>query len=235
MNLPKYLVKWLLAPVVFAIVLASGCSIIAPPPAPPPPEPENTQPVIVYMTAQQQVSPSTSSEIKCVATDKDNDALTYTWSASGGEISGTGALINWTAPENAGDYTITATVTDGKGGEAQDSVTIAVTPKPNHAPTITLIVTEKDEEPVTFTPETPPITVKRWSTTEIECKAEDPDGDSLTYKWAATDGKIEGEGPIVQYIASTTGDFAVTAIVTDSKGAETKSSVYFHVPCCGGY
>ncbi len=218
------------------ILFSVSCSIIAPPvPPPPPPEPENRQPVINYITAQQQVTPLSHSEIKCVATDADNDTLVYSWASSGGKIEGSGPLITWIAPDSAGSYTITATVTDGKGGEVKDSVSISVTEKPNRAPVITLIVKEKGEEPVTFIASTPPITVKRFSTTEIECKAEDPDGDTLTYRWAATDGKIDGVGPFVQYIALATGDFAVTATVIDSRGAETKSSAYFHVPCCGGF
>jgi len=80
---------------------------------------------------------------------------------------------------------------------------------------------------------TPPIKVKRWSTADIECKAEDPEGDPVTYKWGATGGKIEGEGPHVVYIATTSGDFGVTVTVTDSKGAQTKMAAFFHVPCCG--
>ena len=203
-------------------------------PAPLPiPQPENHKPVINYMTSQQQVTPSSSSRITCVATDADGDTLTYAWSAPSGTIVGTGDTVTWNSPEANGNCTVTVTVTDSMGGEVKNSVTIAVVSKPNRAPIATLIVREKNEPPVTVTAAAEPIRVKRWSTTEIECKAEDPDGDMLTYKWSATEGKIEGEGPKVQYIATTGGDAAVTVTVIDSKGAQMKTSVYFKVPCCG--
>jgi chitinase len=187
------------------------------------------------MTSEQQVLPSSSSRITCVATDADGDPLTYTWSADKGTIVGTGDTVTWNAPEAPGTYSVTAAVTDDKGSEIKSSVTIAVTVKPNRTPTATLIVLEKNEPPVTVGPAAELIRVKRWSTVEIQCKAEDPDGDPLTYKWAATDGKIEGEGAKVLYIATTSGEFAVTVTVVDSRGAQVKTSAYFQVPCCGGF
>jgi len=236
-NLGKW---WVVPALILVMLLATGCTLVAPqPPAsptpPPAPEPENRKPVINYMTSQQQVTPSTSSRIACVASDADGDTLTYAWSTTGGTIVGTGDTVTWTSPEATGSYTIAVTVTDSEGGQVKDSVTIAVVAKPNRAPTAMLIVTEKNEPPVTVTPTAEPIRVKRWSTTVIECKAEDPDGDPLTYKWAATEGKIEGEGAKVQYIATTTGDVAVMVTVSDPKGAQAKTSVYFYVPCCGGF
>lgn len=235
--------KWAIPALIIVMLLVTSCTFVAPqPPAPPTPstppptpQPENRKPVINYMTSQQQVSPSASSRITCVASDADGDSLTYAWSTTSGTLVGTGDTVTWNSPEAPGTYNIAVTVTDGKGGDVKDSVTIAVVSKPNRSPTATLIVKEKNEPPVTVTPATEPIRVKRWTTTEIECKAEDPDGDPLTYKWSATEGKIEGEGAKVQYIASTAGDFAVMVTVSDPKGAQAKTSVYFHVPCCGGF
>jgi chitinase len=236
--------KWAAPILIIIMLLGTSCTFVVPPPTTPvttttlpspKSEPENHKPVINYMTSEQQVTPSSSTRITCVATDADNDTLTYTWSVNSGTIIGTGDTVTWTAPQAAGTYIITAMVTDTKGGEAKDSVTIAVTPKPNRAPMVTLIVREKNEPPVNITPATGKITVKKWSTTEIECKAEDPDGDPISYKWSATEGKIDGEGPIVHYIASTPGDIAVTVTASDNRGAQTKTSVYFKVPCCGGF
>lgn len=186
------------------------------------------------MTSEQQVLPSSSSRITCVATDADGDPLAYAWSADKGTIVGTGDTVTWNAPEAPGTYSVTAAVTDDKGAEIKSSVTIAVTPRPNRTPTATLTVLERNEPPITIGPSAQPITVKRWSTVEVQCQAEDPDGDPLIYKWAATDGRIEGEGAKVLYFATTSGDFAVTVTVVDSRGAQIKTSAYFHVPCCGG-
>lgn len=42
-------------------------------------------------------------------------ALTYTWSASGGTLAGTGPSVTWTAPAVGGTYTVTCVVGDGAG------------------------------------------------------------------------------------------------------------------------
>jgi hypothetical protein len=238
MNQLLHSVRWAVPALLFLALVGNSCVApqLAPQPVatpPPVPQPENHKPAINYMSSEQQVLPSSNSRITCVATDSDGDPLVYTWSAEKGTIIGTGDTITWNAPDVQGTYSIIASVTDDKGAEAKSSVSITVAVKPNGTPTATLIVTEKNQPPVAIGPAAEPVTVKRWSTTEIECKAEDPDGDPLIYKWAATDGKIEGEGPIVHYIATTGGDFAVTVTVIDSKGAQVKTSCYFHVPCCG--
>jgi outer membrane protein OmpA-like peptidoglycan-associated protein len=52
--------------------------------------------------------------------DTDNDTLTYQWSATGGEILGSGNRVIWTAPDcetvgtSSANYEITVTVSDGK-------------------------------------------------------------------------------------------------------------------------
>lgn len=66
------------------------------------------------------------STLTCTARDPDGDTLTYSWSATGGTISGSGQGATWTAPNSIGTYTITCTVSDGRGGTAQRSVSINV-------------------------------------------------------------------------------------------------------------
>jgi len=67
-----------------------------------------------------------SAEITCLATDIDNDHLTYVWRATAGRITGAGPKVQWFAPA-AGVHKITCEVSDGKGGT--DSFTISVTVK----------------------------------------------------------------------------------------------------------
>lgn len=64
--------------------------------------------------------------IKCVASDPDGDGLSYQWSAERGHISGQGPAVEWTAPDACADYIVTVTVTDSKGAETSQSVTVTV-------------------------------------------------------------------------------------------------------------
>ena len=74
----------------------------------------------------------------CNATDPDGDELSYGWSAGGGEITGEGATVNWTAPNSVGSYNVTVIVIDGRGGEDMEKVTIEV--RVNKPPTINSLV-----------------------------------------------------------------------------------------------
>ncbi len=64
--------------------------------------------------------------IDCVASDPDGDGLSYQWSAERGRIVGQGPVVEWLAPTACADYIVTVTVTDSKGAEASQSVTITV-------------------------------------------------------------------------------------------------------------
>lgn len=65
--------------------------------------------------------------VTVTASDADGDTLSYVWSATNGALSGSGASVTWTAPLQAGSFTITCVAQDGKGGLAQSSVTYTVT------------------------------------------------------------------------------------------------------------
>jgi chitinase len=67
-----------------------------------------------------------SGTLTCAASDPDGDELTYEWSAERGSISGEGAEVTWTGPNEYGNFLITVTVTDGRGGEAADEISIIV-------------------------------------------------------------------------------------------------------------
>ena len=53
----------------------------------------------------------------------------------------------------------------------------------------------------------------------ISCVARDPDGDPLTYQWAADGGKFSGSGAEVIYLSpDTMGDYNLVVTVSDDKG-----------------
>jgi hypothetical protein len=67
-----------------------------------------------------------SCDIECSAADSGNSPLSYSWSASGGAISGTGAKVKWRSPAQKENYYIRCAVTNSFGESAADSVGIPV-------------------------------------------------------------------------------------------------------------
>ena len=89
---------------------------------------DNHPPVISSLNPNpSSVDINQTTTITCSASDQDGNALTYSWTKNGGTITGSGSTITWIAPSTAGTYTITCTVSDGKGGEDSESINIVVT------------------------------------------------------------------------------------------------------------
>ena len=166
----------------------------------------NHRPAITSLQAEpDRVLPSGICQIVCTASDRDGDELSYNWSASGGGINGEGATINWTAPDSVGSYNVTVTVTDGRGGEVTDYVTITV--RTNSPPTITSLIADADW-------------ILPLGNLQVTCNATDPDGDELSYEWATTGGDITGTGAVVSWTApEALGIYDITVVVTDGWGS----------------
>jgi outer membrane protein OmpA-like peptidoglycan-associated protein len=71
--------------------------------------------------------------VRADASDAYNDPLTYTWTATGGAIDGSGAEVHWNPAGVApGAYSVTAHVDDGRGGTADCQADLHVeTPAPS--------------------------------------------------------------------------------------------------------
>ena len=91
-----------------ALAIFSGCAGTTPT--------INHHPTIISLTANPQspIEVNQDTAITCLATDQDGDTLTYTWTKTGGTITGSGSAITWTAPAVVETYTITCTVSDGE-------------------------------------------------------------------------------------------------------------------------
>jgi len=126
---------------------------------------DNHAPVISNINAPSSVETDQTTTITCIASDPDGDPLTYYWTKTGGIIIGSGSTITWRAPSTAGNYTVSCTVSDGKGEEDSESVNISVGDV-NHSPVIT---------------STPVTSATKDQLYSYNVNATDSDGDILTY------------------------------------------------------
>jgi hypothetical protein len=143
------------------------------------------------------------------ASDADNDQLLYTWSVTGGRLSGEGRQVTWDLTGAAnGSYTATVEVNDGNGGTANGSATVTVADCPDcvkpppPCPTVSVSCPSEVDpnQPITFT-------------------ASVTGGDSAatyTYNWSVSAGTIssgQGTSTITVDTANLAGQ-SVTATVS---------------------
>lgn len=181
-------------------------------PPPPPPLPNNNPSITSSaITAATEGQPYA---YDVEATDPDlNDVLTYTLAQfpMGMTIDGTTGKVAWT-PGEAGQVPVTVRVSDGKGGSAEQSFTIA-TAAANRAPAI-------NSAPVTAASE--------GQAYAYDVDATDDIGDSLTYSLTLFPSGME-INPSTGIIAWTptsahVPSAAVTVSVSDSKGGTASQS-----------
>jgi len=141
-------------------VIFPGCGGTAPP--------VNHSPVIFNLIASpSSIEVNQDTTITCYTTDQDGDTLTYSWTKNEGTINGNGSTITWIAPDVAGTYTITCTVSDGELIDVEVILIVVTEPEPiNHPPVIT---------------STAITSVTAEQTYSYNVEATDPDGDILTY------------------------------------------------------
>lgn len=89
-------------------------------------EKPNKPPTVECLTTTIDVASGSSVQLRANATDPDGDTLNYSWSASGGSVSGAETATYNAAGVNAGSYTVTLTVDDGRGGKASCTMTVNV-------------------------------------------------------------------------------------------------------------
>jgi hypothetical protein len=103
----------------------------------------NKAPVITSFTAVPPVvSAGGYSTITCVASDPEGKPVSYTWTATGGTVSGIGSIVSWIAPNVAGAFSVGVTVSDGEGEVTNSSIAVSVsgatpTPTPTRTATAT--------------------------------------------------------------------------------------------------
>jgi len=190
----------------------------------------NRRPTIASLEAEAEwTAPSGSIQVTCSASDPDGDTLSYEWITTGGDISGTGVVTVWTAPEEVGMYDITIVVDDGHDGKDTKSLTLITSNGP--PPSIqNLIVTAK--EPKYLKTTSTGYKVGKTKEYYIQCIASATNGE-LTYEWSSNGGAISGDGSAITWTApDTSTDVAVTVRVVDSAGNWVEKSVVLEVVSC---
>jgi hypothetical protein len=195
----------------------------------------NNPPTITSLVADANWTlPSGSIQVTCTASDADGDELSYEWTATGGDISGTGAVVNWIAPQETGTYDITVVITDGLGGENTRFISLSaalVAP-----PTIEdLIVTAEHKY---LRKSTSGYDYDVWTAKQynIECIVSDTSG-GVSYNWSCDDGEISEiseDGSTITWIApnKTLTATTVTVIVSDIAGTRASKNIFLYVPSC---
>ncbi len=177
------------------------------------PDPENHAPVISSVTSSLNVIyPGETTTLTAAATDADSDDLTFSWSSTGGTFNTTaGSSVQWTAPAESGEYTITCTVSDG---EDNDSETLTLQVMQNNAPVITSI---------TASPEA----VYIMDTCTLTAVATDADGNNLTYSWSSNSGTFSSTtGESVEWTApDVEGEYSITCTVSDGEDNDTENLI----------
>jgi len=91
----------------------------------------NRPPTATLSVERSPILPGEHTGITCNGSDPDNDPLTYSYTATGGQVSGTGANAQFDATGlKPGTYTVTCTVNDGRGGTANASGDVVVQEPP---------------------------------------------------------------------------------------------------------
>jgi hypothetical protein len=174
--------------------------------------------------------PSGTLQLTCTASDPDEDELTYGWTASVGDISGTGAAVNWTAPQETGMYYITVVVMDSHG--SSDTRTLSATVSQEEPPVIEeLLVTA---EHCYLKEYSWGYKVGKEQEYHIECIVSE-NGTAVSYNWSCDDGEISGEGSTITWTAPDppgSSDVTVTVVVSDIAGNMATKDLALNVVNC---
>jgi hypothetical protein len=111
---------YLALPLLFAAIIAGGACTAGVSVNP-------NAPVISSLVAEYtNLYPLGNTKITCSAVSPQGTPLNYKWVSSDGTIAGSGPSITYEAPRTYGDFHIMATVDDGLGNTANQTVTVTV-------------------------------------------------------------------------------------------------------------
>ncbi len=185
--------------------------------------PKNWPPTVELVASRLRVQQGEEIVISATAADRDGDRLSYSWSSSAGQLTGSGNKYTLkTTSIKPGQVEVRATVADGRGEMSSARLVITVTERPNNSPTVGQIDIDRTR-------------INAGERVQLRANATDPDGDNLRYQWATSAGTISESGPNASVDTSgvnpTSGPIQVTVslTVTDQRGGVATGSRSFMV------
>ncbi len=186
--------------------------------------------ILSLMTDAPWVTPSGSLQVICTASDPDGDQLSYDWYAGSGNISSTGEVASWAAPQEVGIYYLTVAVRDNHGGSATKSLAVSVaTAEP---PNIESLVVTADH--CYLKEYSWGYKVGKGQKYSLTCAVSNM-STPVSYNWSCGSGDISGGGPTITWTAPSppdSVDTTVTVVVSDSAGNMMAKSVVLNVVQC---
>jgi hypothetical protein len=143
---------------------------------------------------------------------------TYSWTSTGGTISGTSSTGNITTANAApGTYTVTGHVTEGE--------------KPGQSADCTGQFTINDFQPPTISCSANPTSVNPGDSATITSMASSPQNRPLTYSYSATGGSVSGTGSsaTLSTQGAAPGPDTVTCNVVDDKGHSASATTSVNI------
>ena len=178
-------------------------------------DPYTFAPRIQSLAAEQDTVEFTkSTNVYLKVLDQDSDQFTYEWTATSGTIAGSGDQVVWTAPATEGFSIITAIVSDESGQSDTLSVRVYAIGEINRAPEVVKIDASKNY-------------LLPGESIDLNCIADDPNGDNLDYTWTANGGTFDNNkiaNPSWTAPASE-GPYTLTVKVTDPGGLADNATV----------
>jgi len=175
-------------------------------------------------------APSGSIQVTCNASDPFGAELSYEWTATAGDISGTGAVVSWIAPQKPGICSVTVAVKNGGGYEDTRSISLSVaTGTPPTVESLTVIA----KEPKYLITTSHGYTVGRTKQYNIACNVSWPTS-GVSYNWSCESGAIAGQGPVITWIApdQSLERTIVSVTVSDVDGNVVIKTIVFKVASC---
>ncbi|HYN14506.1 MAG TPA: OmpA family protein [Terriglobales bacterium] len=150
--------------------------------------------------------------------------LSYSWSGSGGKLSGKGSSASIdTAGLAPGSYTAGATISDGKKGQASCRASFNIKERPKNPPQVSCSAN--------------PRSVLAGTPSAITCSCSSPDNapdypvQASISNWSASGGRISGSGntATLDTTGASAGPITATATCTDSRGLSSRATASVNV------